>query len=271
VNRMTLLAASILLALTGLLPASAAQAENGALNSGSSSSRNAAIQKTGSADESPAGRTQTNEAEGPSPEAARTSTTLEPVGVLLLLLFLGAATIFYYLKIQRPSLPDFSGLAGRDPALDNRSETPSRTQKRNLSIDQVTSADKATFQQLLSDVHAAWSRQDLAGLGQFVTPDMVNYFSAALADHTNRDIQNHVEDVILLQAEVLEAWMEGTAYYVSAGLRWSARDYNLSLTKQRGEPGYVVTGSEETPTESRKIWTFVRDQDGKWLLSAIQH
>jgi predicted lipid-binding transport protein (Tim44 family) len=58
---------------------------------------------------------------------------------------------------------------------------------------------------------------------------------------------------------------------VSAGLRWSARDYNLSLTKQRGEPGYVVTGSEETPTESREIWTFVRDQDGKWLLSAIQH
>jgi predicted lipid-binding transport protein (Tim44 family) len=100
---------------------------------------------------------------------------------------------------------------------------------------------------------------------------MLNYFSAALADHTKQDIHTHVEDVILLQAEVLEAWMEGTAYYVSAGLRWSARHYDLSLTKQRGEPGYVVTGSEETPTESREIWTFVRDQDGKWLLSAIQH
>jgi hypothetical protein len=257
VNRMTLLAASILLVLSGLLPASAAQAENGSLNSGSSSSRNATIQKTGSAEE-------------PSPEAAHTSKSLEPVGVLLLLLFLGAATVFYYLKIQRPSLPDFSGLAGRDPAIDSRSETPSRTHKINLSIDQVTSADKATFQKLLSDVHAAWSRQDLDGLRQFVTPDMLNYFSAALADHTNQEIHNYVEDVILLQAEILEAWLEGTAYYVSAGLRWSARDYNLSLTKQRGEPGYVVTGSEETPTESREIWTFVRDQDGKWLLSAIQ-
>lgn len=270
-NRMPLLAASILLALIGLLPVSVAQAENGSPNGGSSSSRNAAIQKTSSSDESPASRTQTNEAEGPSPEAAHTSKTLEPVGVLLLLLFLGAATVFYYLKIQRPSLPDFSGLAGRDPALDNRSETPSRTHKRNLSIDQVTSADKATFQQLLSDVHAAWSRQDLAGLRQFVTPDMLNYFNAALADHIKQDIHNHVEDVILLQAEVLEAWMEDTAYHVSAGLRWSARDYDLSLTKQRGEPGYVVRGSEETPTESREIWTFVRDQDGKWLLSAIQH
>lgn len=269
-NRMPLLAASILLTLIGLLPASVAQAENGPLYGGSSLSRNAAIQKTSNSDEAPAGHTQTNEAEGPSPEGTRTSKTLEPVGVLLLLLFLGAATVFYYLKIQRPSLPDFSGLTGRDPALDNRSETPSRTHKRSLSIDQVTSTDKATFQQLLSDVHAAWSRQDLAGLQQFVTPDMLNYFNAALADHTKQGIHNHVEDVILLQAEVLEAWMEGTAYYVSAGLRWSARNYNLSLTKQCGESGYVVTGSKETPTESRAIWTFVRDHDGKWLLSAIQ-
>ncbi|NOU11792.1 MAG: hypothetical protein HOO98_17490, partial [Nitrospira sp.] len=98
-NRMPLLAASILLSLSGLLPASVVQAENGTLNGGSSSLRNAAIQKTISADESPAGRTQTNDAEGSSPEAAHTSKTLEPVGVLLLLLFLGAATIFYYLKI----------------------------------------------------------------------------------------------------------------------------------------------------------------------------
>jgi len=270
VNRMPLLVASILLALISLLPLSVAQAENSSLNGDSSSSQNAVTQKTSSSDESPAGRTQTHEAEGPSSEAAHTSKTLEPVGVLLILLFLGAATVFYYLKIQRPSLPDFTGLPGRDPALDSRSEISSRTHKRNLSIDQVTSVEKATFQKLLSDVHTAWSKQDLDGLRQFVTPDMLNDFSAALANYTKQDIHNHVEDVILLQAEVLEAWMEGTTYYVSAGLRWSARDYDLSLTKQRGEPGHVVRGSEETPTESRAIWTFLRDQDGTWLLSTIQ-
>ena len=72
------------------------------------------------------------------------------------------------------------------------------------------------------------------------------------------------------QAEILEAWTEQATQYVTAGLRWSARDYNLSLTKQRGELDYVVEGSEETPTESGEAWTFMRSQDGKWVLSAIQ-
>ena len=269
-NRTTLLAASILLTLTSLLPAAAPRADSSPLNTGSTWKRTAAIPESRSTHESPGGHAQPNEADEPAAETTPTRTAPGPAGILLLLLFLGAATIFYFLKIQRPSLPDFSGVTGRDPAIDRRPETPSVTHKRNLPIEQVTTADKAAFQQLLSDVHAAWSRQDLSGLRQYVTPDMLNYFSAALADLTSQDIQNHVEDVILLQAEVLEAWTEGATHYVSAGLRWSARDYNLSLTKQRGEPGYVVKGSEETPTESREIWTFRRDPEEKWLLSAIQ-
>ena len=57
---------------------------------------------------------------------------------------------------------------------------------------------------------------------------------------------------------------------MTAELRWSARNYNLSLAKQYGEPGYLVEGSEEIPTESSEAWTFMRIQEGKWLLSAIQ-
>ncbi|MCI0427773.1 MAG: TIM44-like domain-containing protein, partial [Nitrospiraceae bacterium] len=90
------------------------------------------------------------------------------------------------------------------------------------------------------------------------------------ADNTSQNFRNHVDDVVLLRAEILEVWTEQTRQYVTAGLRWSARDYNLSLTKQRGEPGYLVEGSEEIPTESGEAWTFMRIQDGKWRLSAIQ-
>ena len=72
------------------------------------------------------------------------------------------------------------------------------------------------------------------------------------------------------RAEILEVWTEQARQYVTAGLRWSARDYNLSLTKQHGEPGYLVEGSEEIPTESGEAWTFMRIQEGKWRLSAIQ-
>ena len=214
---------------------------------------------------------QTTDTDVPAAETNNKTPTETPTsaGILLLLLLLAGVTIFYFLKIQRPSLPDFSGVTGRDPSIDDLSNRRSST-KRNMSIDSVTSDDKAAFQQLLIDVQRAWSKQDLTELRQFVTPEMLNYFSAALADNTSQDIQNHVDDVVLLRAEVLEAWTEQTTRYVTAGLRWSARDYNLSLKKQRGEPGYVVAGSEETPTESREVWTFMESPDGKWLLSAIQ-
>jgi predicted lipid-binding transport protein (Tim44 family) len=207
------------------------------------------------------------------PETTTAPTTPEGssfAGILLILLLLGVAALFYFLKIQRPSLPDFSGIIGRDPSIDTLPARRSGTTRQKLSVDSITAADKAAFQQLLTDVQRAWSKQDLTGLRQLVTPEMLNYFSAALADNTSQDIQNHVEDVVLLRAEILEAWTEQATQYVTAGLRWSARDYNLSLTKQPGEPGYVVEGSEKTPTESGEAWTFVQSPDGKWLLSAIQ-
>ncbi len=213
---------------------------------------------------------QSTEVEVPTAETNNTTEGFGSAGILLLLLLLTAATIFYFLRIQRPSLPDFSGITGRDPANDNPLTKRSLTTRQELSIESVTSADKAAFQQLLIDVQKAWSDQDLTELRQLVTPEMLDYFSAALDDNHSQGIQNHVEDVVLLRAEILKVWTEQARLYVTAGLRWSARDYNLSLTKQRGESGYLVEGSEEIPTESGEAWTFMQIQDGKWLLSAIQ-
>lgn len=213
---------------------------------------------------------QTTEADAPAAETNKPTEDFGSAGILLLLILLTAVTIFYFLKIQRSSPPDFSGVTGRDPSKDNPFARRSSTARQKLSVDSITAADKAAFQQLLIDVQKAWSKQDLTELRQFVTPEMLNYFSAALADNTSQDIRNHVEDVVLLRAEILEAWTEQARQYVTAGLRWSARDYNLSLTKQHGEPGYLVEGSEEIPTESGEAWTFMRIQDGEWRLSAIQ-
>jgi Tim44-like domain len=213
---------------------------------------------------------QSTEVEVPTAETNNTTEGFGSAGILLLLLLLTAATIFYFLKIQRPSLPDFSGVTGRDQANDNLLTKRSPTTRQELSIESVTSSDKAAFQQLLIDVQKAWSDQDLTELRQLVTPEMLDYFRSALDDNHSHGIRNHVEDVVLLRAEILKVWTEQAHLYVTAGLRWSARDYNLSLTKQRGEPGYLVEGSEEIPTESGEAWTFMRIQDGKWRLSAIQ-
>ena len=203
-------------------------------------------------------------------EAATTAGSSSSTGILLILMLLGAGAFFYFLKVRRP-VPDFSGIV-RSSAVSGSllTEPSSTTLQPTAVVSDVTSADKAAFQQVLTDIQTAWSNQDLAGLRRSVTPEMLSYFSTALAEQTSLDIANHVEDVVLVQADVREAWIEDTTQYATIGLRWSARDYTVSLTKRRGEPGYLVEGSEETTAESSEVWTFMRYQNGKWLLTAIQ-
>ena len=192
-------------------------------------------------------------------------------GILLILMLLGAGAFYYFLKVRRSPTPDFSGITRSSTFSGSLATEPSATTLSTATVDnEVTSADKAAFQQLLIEVQTAWSKQDLAALRRFVTPEMLSYFSTALAEQTSLDLANHVEDVVLLRAEVKETWTEDAIRYATIGLHWNARDYTVSLTKQRGEPGYLIEGNEETPTEAGEVWTFMRYQNGKWLLSAIQ-
>jgi predicted lipid-binding transport protein (Tim44 family) len=204
-------------------------------------------------------------------ETDTTAGGFSSTGILLILMLLGAGAFYYFLRVRRSPTPDFSGITRSSAFSSTLLAEPSATTLRTAVVDtEVTPADKTAFQQLLIDIQTAWSKQDLAGLRRFVTPEMLAYFSTALAEQTSLDIANHVEDVVLLRADVRETWTEDATQFATIGLHWSARDYTLSLTKQRGEPGYLIEGSEETPTESGEVWTFMRYQNGKWLLSAIQ-
>ena len=212
----------------------------------------------------------TNDAGEPVGETGQAGGASSSTGILLILMLLGAGALFYFMKVRRP-VPDFSGITRSTAFSGTLPAEPSATILRTATVDtEVTPADKTAFQQLLIDIQTAWSKQDLAGLRRFVTPEMLTYFSTALAENTSQEIENHVEDVVLLRAEVREAWTEVATQYATVRLHWSARDYTVSSTKKRGEPGYLVEGSEETPGESSEVWTFMRYQNGKWLLSAIQ-
>ncbi len=191
---------------------------------------------------------------------------------ILLLMLLAGGVFYYFLKVRRTPAPVLSGLTRRStvggPLLaESRAAVLSTETVKDI---EVTAADKSAFQQLLVEIQTAWGKQDLATLRRLVTPEIFSHFSTGLAEHTSQEIQNHVEDVVLVRAEVREAWNEDSTQYATAALRWTARDYTVSLTKQPGEPGYLVEGNEKTPTESSEVWTFMRHQNGKWLLSAIQ-
>lgn len=220
------------------------------------------------ATESNAKTTDTESGSGSAPA----STSGNSFGLILLLMAIGAGAFYFFRKSKQTPAPVFTGLsrstATRGSLLDvsaNRSTDDVDTETYT-----VTSEDKAAFQQLLTEIQMAWSAQDVAALRRHLTPEMLSYFSTALAEDSSRGVQNHVEDVVLLKGDVREAWSENSTDYATVDLRWNARDYTVSTTIPRGEPGYLVEGSDDTATESIEVWTFMRVRNGQWLLSAIQ-
>ena len=191
--------------------------------------------------------------------------------MLILLMIMGAGGLYYYFKGRSTPAPDFSGLSRSSSASGSLLAESGRPTLKTTSIDsEITRADKTAFQQSLTDIQTAWSQQDLSRLRKLVTPEMLEYFSTGLAEQASQEIANHVEDVVLQQADIRESWIENTVQYATVNLTWTARDYSVSTTKQSGETGYYIEGDRETPVETTEVWTFMRYQHGKWLLSAIQ-
>ncbi len=209
----------------------------------------------------------TDEESGAAPASSSNS-----YGLILLLMIVGAGALYFFRKSKQTPAPVFTGLSRgtttRGSLLDVSS---SSSTERSVADDYtVTTEDKTLFQQLLTDIQSAWSAQDVAALRRCLTPEMLSYFSTAMAEDNSRGVQNHVEDVQLLKGDVVEAWSEHNTDYATVSLHWNARDYTVSTAIPQGEPGYLIEGNVDTATESHEIWTFMRVRDGRWLLSAIQ-
>ena len=79
-------------------------------------------------------------------------------GILLILMLLGAGAFYNFLNVRRP-VPDFSGISRSSAVNGNLLSDPSATTLQTTAVaSEVTSADRAAFQQLLNDVQMAWSK-----------------------------------------------------------------------------------------------------------------
>jgi hypothetical protein len=134
----------------------------------------------------------------------------------------------------------------------------------------VSATDYAAFEAILKAVQQAWSQRDLRALSHYATPEMLSYFSEDLAGNTSQGVENHVERVELIKGDVREAWDEGRLQYATCLLHWRALDYTVRSDRKQGEPGWLVEGDSQRPSEAQELWTFVRSSGGHWLLSAIQ-
>jgi predicted lipid-binding transport protein (Tim44 family) len=128
----------------------------------------------------------------------------------------------------------------------------------------ITPADFNAFEQILHEVQAAWSAQDLQRLQQLATPEMVSYFAEQLAEQNSRGVRNTVTDVRLEQGDLSEAWSEGNREYATVAMRFSMLDVT------RDSAGRIVDGDAAVRTMTTELWTFMRTPGGRWLLSAIQ-
>ncbi|WP_282802737.1 Tim44 domain-containing protein [Bombella apis] len=129
----------------------------------------------------------------------------------------------------------------------------------------LTPDDYSTFQQLLINVQAAWSAQDMISLQRMATPEMVSYFNNQLSELTSRGARNIVSDIQFLRGDLAEAWREGTITYATVALQYSAIDVTTDSM------GNVLDGSKTERQTITELWTFLRaDGRGNWILSAIQ-
>jgi predicted lipid-binding transport protein (Tim44 family) len=127
----------------------------------------------------------------------------------------------------------------------------------------IGKSDYDAFEQLLGDIQAAYSAEDLSALRAKMTPEMVSYFSEQLAENAGRGLVSQVSDVKLLQGDLAEAWREDDSEYATVAMRFALTDRMIERAS-----GQTVEGG--TPDEVTELWTFVRPRGGAWLLSAIQ-
>ncbi|HVI27832.1 Tim44 domain-containing protein [Hansschlegelia sp.] len=126
-------------------------------------------------------------------------------------------------------------------------------------------SDFDAFERLLGEVQRAWSDQDISRMRSLATPEMVEVFAEDVAQDASRGVINRVSDVKLLQGDLAEAWRENGRDYATVAMRYQLKDWTEDL-----ESGRVVDGDPNVPTEAVELWTFVRANGGRWLLSAIQ-
>ena len=196
------------------------------------------------------------------------------LGLLLQVLLIGGVA---YLAVRlfrgwsaarvQPAGPAYAYTAtpGMTEAPMARSSAPLLVGSASAAQLAIAADDYATFETLLSDVQAAYSKGDLARLRSLATPEMLGYFSEQLAGNASRGVENKVEAVKLEQGDLSEAWSEAGLDYATVAMRFSMIDVTRNIAD-----GRIVEGSDRDRTEATEVWTFLRSRGGKWILSAIQ-
>ena len=196
------------------------------------------------------------------------------IGVLLEFAIVGGALYFVVNFIRSRTQP-----ASATSPYTNKTEPGSNARNRSpfaLSSDPAPLAAELTisvddfdsFEKLLTETLAAYSREDVDDLGARTTPEMLSYLSMDLHDNEKKAQRNDACDIKLLRGNLAEAWHESCSDYATLAMR-----YSLVATMVDRSSGEVVAGDPSQSSQATELWTFRRDDRAReegWHLSAIQ-
>ena len=161
---------------------------------------------------------------------------------------------------NRAPLPETTGAASAQAASTQPQPAPVQ---RNDTVG-IGPDDYQGFQSVLSDLMAAYTKEDIAGIRRVTTPQMAAHFIKELHENQSRGLVNQLGQPQLMQGDLAEAWYEDNLAYATVAMRFAMTDAMLERAT-----GRVVSGNPAQPEESVEVWTFCRDGAGRpWLLSA---
>jgi predicted lipid-binding transport protein (Tim44 family) len=199
------------------------------------------------------------------------------VGVLDLLVLAGLGYLGFLMLRRRPQ-PALAGPAGQAPApVDARPAAaavavapPSDLARGIGHIRQMDAGfdpgDLArSASQIFFRIQSAWSAGDLGPVSELLGPELRAALEADLARLRAQGRVNRIENMLIEEAEVVEAWQESGQDFATVRFRASLLDYTL---EESG--GRVVEGSRTEPVRFEEDWTFTRPVGpSPWRLSAV--
>jgi predicted lipid-binding transport protein (Tim44 family) len=131
---------------------------------------------------------------------------------------------------------------------------------------EIRDSDKQEFERLLVEVKDAFGREDYARLRELTTPEIMSYLAEEISQNAVNGHRNSVSGTQLIGAEVAEAWREGSTDYATIAMRHESIDLIVDRNS-----GAIIEGDAARPRQATELWTFVREANDPWRLSAIQH
>jgi predicted lipid-binding transport protein (Tim44 family) len=165
----------------------------------------------------------------------------------------------------RSPVPEMAG-AGGVAAAGAMAAAPQPAEPQRVDAVGIGPDDYTGFQSVLTDVMAAYSNEDIAGIRRVTTPDVAAQFIRELHDNQQKGLVNRIGEPQLLQGDLAESWYEDSTAYATVAMRFAMTD----VTMERAT-GKIVSGNASQPEETVEIWTFRRDGAGKpWMLCGQQ-